>query len=243
MRGSHCVLLLCADRSSVRRRAIAAAPSARGRCRCRRGRAQRADVRCADTPSHRASRLQPRQRPSVKNNGTCEPAHILFVPSVLALSRRFGATEMTSFREDVSSESFEAGRDLWHARIRRANREPLIVNGGAFPHSVACPHLKVGFAGTARSGKRGPASILSNHEPCTATHPEFNTPASLNGAKGNRLTCLRSNLWFPGSLPRRSAPNARNAEVASRCCASSVAARLPNTGRCAARAAAPFIWT
>jgi hypothetical protein len=59
---------------------------------------------------------------------------------------------MTSFREDFS-ESFEAGRDLWHARIRRANREPLIVNGGAFPHSVACPHLKVGSAGTAAIGK------------------------------------------------------------------------------------------
>ena len=37
-------------------------------------------------------------------------------------------------------ESFEAGRGLWHARIRRADKSPLVINGYAFPA------LEVGFA-------------------------------------------------------------------------------------------------
>ena len=56
---------------------------------------------------------------------------------------------MTSFREDLGIQSFEAGRDRWHARIRRTNRRPLIVD------AVACPHPEVGFVspdGTAAIG-------------------------------------------------------------------------------------------
>ena len=37
-------------------------------------------------------------------------------------------------------ESFEVGRGLWHARIRRADKTPLVINGYAFPT------LEVGFA-------------------------------------------------------------------------------------------------
>ena len=37
-------------------------------------------------------------------------------------------------------ESFEAGRDLWHARIRRADNRPLVINGCPFTR------LEVGFA-------------------------------------------------------------------------------------------------
>lgn len=37
-------------------------------------------------------------------------------------------------------ESFEAGRGLWHARIRRSDKSPLVINGYAFPA------LEVGFA-------------------------------------------------------------------------------------------------
>ena len=37
-------------------------------------------------------------------------------------------------------ESFEAGRDLWHARIRRADAAPLIIDGVPFPV------LELGFA-------------------------------------------------------------------------------------------------
>lgn len=37
-------------------------------------------------------------------------------------------------------ESFEAGRGLWHARIRRADKTPLVINGCDFPA------LEVGFA-------------------------------------------------------------------------------------------------
>jgi hypothetical protein len=37
-------------------------------------------------------------------------------------------------------EVFEAGRSLWHARIRRADLEPVIIDGVSFPE------LEVGFA-------------------------------------------------------------------------------------------------
>jgi hypothetical protein len=37
-------------------------------------------------------------------------------------------------------ETFEAGRGLWHARIRRADRKPVIIDGVSFPE------LEVGFA-------------------------------------------------------------------------------------------------
>ncbi|MGA8898074.1 hypothetical protein [Bradyrhizobium sp.] len=37
-------------------------------------------------------------------------------------------------------EVFEAGKGLWHARIRRADFEPVIIDGVSFPE------LEVGFA-------------------------------------------------------------------------------------------------
>ena len=37
-------------------------------------------------------------------------------------------------------EAFEAGRGLWHARIRRADLKPVIIDGVSFPA------LEVGFA-------------------------------------------------------------------------------------------------
>jgi hypothetical protein len=47
---------------------------------------------------------------------------------------------MTCVYEDFAIESFEAGRGLWHARIRRADRSPVLIDGVAFPM------LEVGFA-------------------------------------------------------------------------------------------------
>jgi hypothetical protein len=37
-------------------------------------------------------------------------------------------------------EAFEAGKGLWHARIRRADLKPVIIDGVSFPA------LEVGFA-------------------------------------------------------------------------------------------------
>jgi len=37
-------------------------------------------------------------------------------------------------------ETFEAGRGLWHARIRRSDFKPVIIDGVSFPE------LQVGFA-------------------------------------------------------------------------------------------------
>jgi hypothetical protein len=37
-------------------------------------------------------------------------------------------------------QSFEAGRGLWHARIQRADQEPVVIDGLSFPV------LEVGFA-------------------------------------------------------------------------------------------------
>jgi hypothetical protein len=36
--------------------------------------------------------------------------------------------------------SFEAGKGLWHARIQRADQEPVVIDGISFPT------LEVGFA-------------------------------------------------------------------------------------------------
>lgn len=47
---------------------------------------------------------------------------------------------MTLLYENFAIEPFEAGRGLWHARIRRADMSPVVINGVAFP----C--LEVGFA-------------------------------------------------------------------------------------------------
>ena len=44
--------------------------------------------------------------------------------------------------EGFQIEVFEAGRSLWHARIRRADLKPVIIDGVSFPE------LEVGFAWT-----------------------------------------------------------------------------------------------
>jgi hypothetical protein len=47
---------------------------------------------------------------------------------------------MTHLHDGYDIESFEAGRGLWHARIRRADRAPLLIDGSPFPT------IEVGFA-------------------------------------------------------------------------------------------------
>jgi hypothetical protein len=47
---------------------------------------------------------------------------------------------MTHLYDGYDIESFEAGRGLWHARIRRADHLPVVINGRPFPA------LEVGFA-------------------------------------------------------------------------------------------------
>jgi len=47
---------------------------------------------------------------------------------------------MTHLYEDFAIEPFEAGRGLWHARIHRADRTPVVINGVSFPT------VEVGFA-------------------------------------------------------------------------------------------------
>jgi len=47
---------------------------------------------------------------------------------------------MTCLYEGYDIESFEAGRGLWHARIRRADHGSFLINGYAFAA------LEVGFA-------------------------------------------------------------------------------------------------
>lgn len=47
---------------------------------------------------------------------------------------------MTYLYEDFAIEPFEAGRGLWHARIRRSDQTPVMINGVPFPS------LEVGFA-------------------------------------------------------------------------------------------------
>ena len=47
---------------------------------------------------------------------------------------------MMQVYDDYDIESFEMGRGQWHARIRRADARPVLINGHPFPT------LQVGFA-------------------------------------------------------------------------------------------------
>jgi hypothetical protein len=47
---------------------------------------------------------------------------------------------MTCLHNGYDIELFEAGRGLWHARIRRADLAPIVISGHPFPA------LEVGFA-------------------------------------------------------------------------------------------------
>ena len=47
---------------------------------------------------------------------------------------------MTTLYDGYDIESFEAGKGLWHARIRRADQEPVVIDGMLFDT------LEVGFA-------------------------------------------------------------------------------------------------
>jgi hypothetical protein len=47
---------------------------------------------------------------------------------------------MARLYDGFDIESFEAGRNLWHARIRRADAMPVVIDGEHFPA------LELGFA-------------------------------------------------------------------------------------------------
>jgi len=47
---------------------------------------------------------------------------------------------MNCLYQEYEIEPFEAGRNLWHARIRRADDRPLVIGSHPFPA------LEVGFA-------------------------------------------------------------------------------------------------
>lgn len=47
---------------------------------------------------------------------------------------------MTCLYDGFDIESFEAGKGLWHARIRRADQQPVVIDGISFAA------LDIGFA-------------------------------------------------------------------------------------------------
>src|SRR5450631_44302 len=54
-------------------------------------------------------------------------------------------------------ESFEAGKDLWHARIRRADQKPVVIDGVLFST------LEVGFAWSSRDAAVADAKTQIDH--------------------------------------------------------------------------------
>jgi hypothetical protein len=50
--------------------------------------------------------------------------------------------------------SFEAGKGLWHARIQRADQEPVVIDGISFPA------LEIGFAWSDREAAIADAKTL-----------------------------------------------------------------------------------
>jgi hypothetical protein len=78
-------------------------------------------------------RGRPENMPEVVNQFTQVPARPCFrLPSTTR------GRDMTYSGFQI--ETFEAGRGLWHARIKRADLQPVIIDGVSFPE------LEVGFA-------------------------------------------------------------------------------------------------
>jgi hypothetical protein len=59
--------------------------------------------------------------------------------------------------EGFQIETFEAGRGLWHARIRRADFKPVIIDGVSFPE------LEVGFAWSSANAAIADAKTRINY--------------------------------------------------------------------------------
>lgn len=72
-------------------------------------------------------------------------------------------------REDYEIETFEMGRDLWHARLRRLDRLPISIDGVAFDIlnvGVAWPTAQAAAADALQLIKRmnvQPRSAIASH--------------------------------------------------------------------------------
>jgi hypothetical protein len=76
---------------------------------------------------------------AVKYRLTCEALHKSFGAAVLPLIQdNPGSRNMIYSGFEI--QSFEAGSGLWHARIQRADQEPVVIDGMQFPT------LEVGLA-------------------------------------------------------------------------------------------------
>jgi hypothetical protein len=91
-----------------------------------------------------AMRAQQLGRSRETSPGTCEPVHRPVAGPVLTFRSKPPERDMNY--DGFQIEAFEAGRGLWHARIRRADCEPVIIDGVSFPE------LEVGFAWSNRDG-------------------------------------------------------------------------------------------
>src|ERR1700753_2425147 len=67
-----------------------------------------------------------------KITGKCEPLHTRFYRRMVDLSPQQAGVSMARHHDGFDIESFEAGRDLWHARIRRADATPVVIDGELF---------------------------------------------------------------------------------------------------------------
>jgi hypothetical protein len=74
-----------------------------------------------------------------KNRLSCELVHTGFCRAVL-FYREQEPGRIAMIYGGFEIQSFEAGRGLWHARIQRADLEPVVIDGLSFPM------LEVGFA-------------------------------------------------------------------------------------------------
>src|SRR5262245_54191444 len=70
--------------------------------------------------------------------------------------------KMTCLYDGFDIESFEAGKGLWHARIRRADQQPLVIDGIAFAA------LDVGFAWHDQEAAIGMPRAISTASGCAA---------------------------------------------------------------------------
>ena len=124
---------------------------------------------------------------------------------------------MNCLYQEYEIESFEVGRELWHARTRRADRGPLVIDGHAFPA------IEVGFAWPSPDAAVDDAKHHIDHFghrwTTEAGRQRGLTQTNKKNKTGGRLPCHVSKPVNSLACRATCARNARIAPAALRCCA------------------------
>jgi hypothetical protein len=94
---------------------------------------------------------------ALKKRPECEGVHICFYRFMFHSAREIREPRMKCDYDGFKIESFEAGKGLWHARFRRADLTPVIIDGVLFSA------LEVGFAWSDPDAALADAKVQIDH--------------------------------------------------------------------------------